>query len=115
MPLSQYHPATRRSPACRPSTERGCGARPAGQRRWLFDIKKIVLRCHFTERDNFDAVGFPLWGIEKQIFKVVAAFRLHHVFAEHFDIVAILHGISDVHDVSGMSAVFVILAAEQCG
>lgn len=68
----------------------------------FFDIKKIVLRCHFTERDNFNAVGFPLWGIEKQIFKVIAAFRLNHVFAKHFDIVAILHGISDVHDVTGV-------------
>lgn len=48
-------------------------------------------------------------------FKVIAAFRLHHVFAKHFDIVAVLHGIGDVHDVSGMRAVFVILAAEQRG
>lgn len=68
----------------------------------FFDIKKIVLRRHFTERDNFNAVGFSLWGIEKQIFKVVAAFRLHHVFAKHFDIVAILHGIGDVHDMTGL-------------
>ncbi|GEE73393.1 hypothetical protein EC142370_04755 [Escherichia coli O145:H34] len=81
----------------------------------FFDIKKIVLRCHFTERDNFNTVGFSLWGVEKQVFKVVAAFRLHHVFAKHFDIVAILHGIGDVHDVSGMCAIFVILAAEQRG
>ncbi len=34
---------------------------------------------------------------------------------KHFDIVAILHGIGNVHDVSCMSAVFVILAAEQRG
>lgn len=51
----------------------------------FFDIKKIVLRRHFTERDNFNAVGFPLRGIEKQVFKVVAAFRLSDVEYETED------------------------------
>lgn len=60
MPLSQYHPATRRSPACRPSTEKGCGARPAGLRRWLaeFSISLATGRADIYTETPVSVSGF---------------------------------------------------------
>ncbi|MNN65431.1 hypothetical protein D3C81_1809310 [compost metagenome] len=80
----------------------------------LFDIEKIIFRGDFTQRHDLNAVRFTVGRVEKQVFEIPEPLRVTHRITQRFNVGAALRGVGDVHDVTRVRAVLVILATKQC-
>lgn len=76
-------------------------------------IKKIILRSDLTQRNNFNAVGFSIRCLEKQVLKVSEPLRVTHCLAERLDVGAALCRVGHIHGVLGVRPVLIILPTEQ--
>ena len=74
----------------------------------LLDVKEIVFRRDFTQRQNLD----PVRRVHEQVAEVAQTFRVPHRFTHLIDVRATLSRIGHIEDIPGVLAVLVILTAE---
>jgi len=79
----------------------------------VFDVQEFILRRHLRQRDDLDAVLFPVRAVHKQITEVAGALCAFHGTADIVHVLLALHRVCHVHDETRMAAIEVILAAEQ--
>ncbi|MNR18846.1 hypothetical protein D3C85_1355970 [compost metagenome] len=81
----------------------------------VLDGTEVILRGDLADWDQLNAVLLPIRGVHEQVAKIARAFAALHCIAKVGNEILVLRGVGHIENETGVTAVLVILAAEQCG